>query len=146
MYSFENRFKSLISLDIIRICKIFEILQYSFIFLVLLVITMYFMNKFYYSDKYDLDNKIDHSDNKTKKKFKIFWIVFRDTFIIILLLFYIRKIALLFPSIPNLLYPKFFEHSTLEYSIHIALVVVFIELLPKYKNKIHELKNIISDD
>lgn len=146
MYSFKNRFKKLISLDMIRICKIFEIFQYSLIFLVLLVITMFLLNKFYYSDKYELHNKVDHTDNKTKKIIKIFWIVFRDTFIIILLLFYIRKIALLFPSIPNLLYPKFIEHSTLEYSIHIALVVVFIELLPKYKNKIAELKTIIADE
>jgi hypothetical protein len=108
-----------------------------------LVITMFFLNKYYYTDKYDKNNNINNNDIKVIKIRKIFWIVFRDTFIIIILLFYLRKIALIFPSIPNLLYPKFIEHTTLEYSIHIALVVIFIELLPKYKNKINELRLII---
>lgn len=53
--------------------------------------------------------------------------------------YYVRKIALLFPSIPNLIYPKFNPLTTLDYSIHNALVVVFIELLPSYKERIHSL-------
>ena len=142
MYNFKDRFLKLISLDLIRICKIFEIFQYSLIFLVLLVITMYLLNKYYYDNDYELKNKVDHK-SLLKKKIHIFYIIFRDTFLIILALFYLKKIALLFPSIPSLLYPKFKEHTTLEYSIHIALVVVFIELLPKYKEKIAELRHLM---
>ena len=65
------------------------------------------------------------------------------TFVIIIAFFYIRKIALLFPSIPNLIYPKFNPLTTLDYSIHIALVVVFIEMVPKYIENVDELRKVI---
>ena len=140
MYNFKERFMQLITLDSIRLCKIAEIFQYSFIFLILLCIFMYLVNKFYFTTQYNIKDKIDKVDSKIKKKLKIFTIVFLETFVIIIVFFYIRKIALLFPSIPNLIYPKFNPLTTLDYSIHIALVVVFIEMVPKYIENIDELR------
>ena len=145
MYDFKQRFMELITLDAIRLCKIAEIFQYSFIFLILLCIFIYLVHKFYFNENYDIENKIDKKDSKIKKMLKIFTIVFLETFVIIIVFFYIRKIALLFPSIPNIIYPKFNPLTTLDYSIHIALVVIFIEMLPKYIENIDELrKEIIS--
>lgn len=132
MYSFTERLHQVFTLDMIRICKIGEFLQYSFIFLILLVCLFYILDNYYY--KFYDENK-----NEERSLLSLFMDVFFDTFLIIICLFYLRKIAMLVPSIPNLLYPKFNELTTLDYSIHIALVVVFIELLPKYKNKIHKL-------
>ena len=132
MYSFTKRLHQVFTLDMIRICKIGEFLQYSFIFLILLVCLFYILDNYYY--KFYDENK-----NEERSLLSLFMDVFFDTFLIIICLFYLRKIAMLVPSIPNLLYPKFDELTTLDYSIHIALVVVFIELLPKYKNKIHKL-------
>ena len=140
MYDFKQRFMQLITLDAIRLCKIAEIFQYSFIFLILLCIFMYLVNKFYFTTEYNIKDKIDKVDSKIKKKLKIFTIVFLETFVIIIAFFYIRKIALLFPSIPNLIYPKFNPLTTLDYSIHIALVVVFIEMVPKYIENVDELR------
>lgn len=140
MYNFKERFMQLITLDSIRLCKIAEIFQYSFIFLILLCIFMYLVNKFYFTTQYNIKDKIDKVDSKIKKKLKIFTIVFLETFVIIIAFFYIRKIALLFPSIPNLIYPKFNPLTTLDYSIHIALVVVFIEMVPKYIENVDELR------
>jgi len=140
MYNFKERFMQLITLDSIRLCKIAEIFQYSFIFLILLCIFMYLVNKFYFTTQYNIKDKIDKVDSKIKKKLKIFTIVFLETFVIIIVFFYIRKIALLFPSIPNLIYPKFNPLTTLDYSIHIALVVVFIEMVPKYIENVDELR------
>jgi hypothetical protein len=140
MYNFKERFMQLITLDSIRLCKIAEIFQYSFIFLILLCIFMYLVNKFYFTTDYNIESKINETDSKIKKKLKIFTIVFLETFVIIIAFFYIRKIALLFPSIPNLIYPKFNPLTTLDYSIHIALVVVFIEMVPKYIENVDELR------
>lgn len=139
MYNFYNRLHKLITLDKIRIYKIIEIFQYSFIFLLLLVTLQFILNKFYFL-KYKYDLEIDHKDDKSYNIFKLFMIVFRDTFLIIIILFYLKKVALLFPSIPNLMDNTFREHTTIEYSIHIALVVVFIEFLPEYKKKINQLR------
>jgi hypothetical protein len=140
MYNFKERFMQLITLDAIRLCKIAEIFQYSFIFLILLCIFMYLVNKFYFTTEYNIKNKINKEDSKIKKNLKIFTIVFLETFVIIIAFFYIRKIALLFPSIPNLIYPKFNPLTTLDYSIHIALVVVFIEMVPKYIENVDKLR------
>jgi hypothetical protein len=144
MYNFYERLDKLIKFDKIRFYKILEIFQYSFILLLLLVIFEFLLNKFYFS-KFNLKNEINDKDDKTHNIIKLFLSVFRDTFLIIIILFYIRKIALLFPSIPYLIDNSFKEHTTLEFSIHIALVVVFIEFLPGYLEKIDELRNRISD-
>ena len=132
MYSFTERIQQIFRLDIIRICKIGELFQYSLIFLVLLVSFFYILENYYYSS-------YDEKKEDSKTTFWLFFDVFFDTFLIIIAFFYIRKIALLMPSIPNLLYPKFSPLTTLDYSVHIALVVVFIELLPEYKHKIEKL-------
>jgi hypothetical protein len=50
---------------------------------------------------------------------------------------------LLFPSIPNLIYPKFNPLTTLDYSKSIALVVVFIQMVPKYIENVDELRKVI---
>lgn len=143
MYSFKDRFMKLVTLDKIRICKIFEIFQYTFIFLLLLVILEHYLNKYYFKNL-KLEDEFDDTNDHHYKIFKLFLVIFRDTFLIILCLFYLRKIGLLFPSIPNLIYPEFQEHTTLELSIHIALVVVFIEFLPEYKKKLDKLRQLIS--
>lgn len=143
MYNFNNRLQKLITLDAIRLCKIGEIIQYSFIFLLLLVISMFLLNIIYFNNDYEDGNQINKNNKKYYQIIHIFLIVLRDTILIVLILYYLKKVALLFPSIPKILYPKFIEHTTLDYTIHIALVVVFIEMLPKYKKKILELRNII---
>ena len=96
MYSFNNRLKQLFSMDIIRICKIFELIQYGIIFYILVLIVSYVLNKYYY-----------RGDEKSESIIKLIFSILLDLLIIILLFFYIRKIALLVPSIPHLLYPKF---------------------------------------
>jgi hypothetical protein len=67
MYDFKQRFMQLITLDVIRLCKIAEIFQYSFIFLILLCIFMYLVNKYYYTTQYHIQDKIDKADSKIKR-------------------------------------------------------------------------------
>lgn len=119
-------------MDDIRLCKIFELIQYGIVFYILVLIATGLLNKFYYTDE-------EISDSIVELTFSILL----DLIVIILLFFYIRKIALLVPSIPHLLYPKFKDHTTLDYSVHIALVVLFIELLPKFTRKVENLVELI---
>ena len=65
-----------------------------------------------------------------------------ETFIIVLLVFYVKHIVKLLPSLPSLLYPSFIPHRTIEYTIHIACVVFFIELLPEYKHRVESMNEL----
>jgi len=137
MYSFSNRLDKLISFDMMRICKLFEMIQYSFIFLLLIIIFIHSLNKFYF-EFFSYEKEV--SDEKNNTIFNLFLIVLRDTIVVIIVLFYLRKIALLFPSIPSLIVPSFNPHTTLDISMHIALVFVFLEFIPEYRKKIEELR------
>ncbi len=134
MYSFNKRLKQLFSMDDIRVCKIFELIQYAIVFYILVLIATGVLNKYYYTDE-----EISHSN------VELMFSILLDLVVIILAFFYIRKIALLVPSIPNLLYPKFKDHTTLDYSVDIALVVLLIELLPKFKSKVENLVELIQN-
>tara|TARA_B100000900_G_C20050724_1_gene501839 strand:+ start:173 stop:538 length:366 start_codon:yes stop_codon:yes gene_type:complete len=121
-------------MDDIRVCKIFELIQYAIVFYILVLIATGVLNKYYYTDE-----EISHSN------VELMFSILLDLVVIILAFFYIRKIALLVPSIPNLLYPKFKDHTTLDYSVDIALVVLLIELLPKFKSKVENLVELIQN-
>lgn len=142
MYSFYGRLKQLLIIDSIRLCKIIEIFQYSFVFLLFTMFSVFLLNKYYYGPQDFISEK-----NVQKKKntfLKAFGILFFDVFFIIIIFFFIRKLALLFPSIATIIYPKFKGLTTLEYIIHIALVVVLIESLPKFKEKIIDIGKIMN--
>ena len=142
MYNFYKRLQQVFSMDIIRLCKFAEMFQYSLIFLILIIIAFYLLNKFYYHKA--SHKKEEEKETKQKTFMQHFVSLFIDTFVIVIIFFYIRKIALIVPSIPTLVYPKFKGLTTLDYIIHIALVVVLIEFLPQYKEKIEELGKFIS--
>ena len=141
IYNFHKRLTQLFTFDKIRLYKIVEILQYTTIYSLLVIITSYLLNKYYYK----LDKNINTPDNidiKSKSNnelIKLLGIIVFEIFIITILFFYIRKIGLLIPSIPNLYSSNFKSHTTLDYIIHIGIVVFFIELLPKFKNRFEQL-------
>ena len=85
-------------------------------------------------------NTSDRIENNYTNLVITFFHVLFYIIIITVVFFYSRKIALLFPSIPNIIDKKFIPYTTLEYTVHIALVVTFIELLPEFKNRIVILK------
>ena len=92
MYSFKTQLNKLITLDKIRICKIFEMLQFSFIFLTILSIFVYLFNKYYYKDTKEKDELETEKDTKKRDAknrgiFIEFFDVFTDSFLIILVVF-----------------------------------------------------------
>ena len=130
-YSFKNRLNKLLSLDNIRILKFLEIIQYCFLHMFFVIIVTHIIDKHYY-------NKITINKNQEKSVLNfltIVLIVFIETVILTIILFYIRKIVLLFPSLGNIYNKNFIPHTTLEYTLNISLIYIFFELLPKFRER-----------
>tara|TARA_Y100000389_G_scaffold5904_1_gene5703 strand:+ start:11251 stop:11508 length:258 start_codon:yes stop_codon:yes gene_type:complete len=62
-------------------------------------------------------------------------------FILVVLLFYIRKIALAIPSIGTMIYPNFKPYTTFEYIIHIITVFLFLDTLKSLHYKVERLRD-----
>ena len=139
MYSFQERFNKIISADDIRLFKILEIFEYSFIFFTFTLFLAFLFNKYYYKIKVNQNIK-----KPTKKQiFYKFIKVYSEVFMLILIFYYTKKIGLLIPSFSSFFNKNFIENTTLEYSIHIAIVVVLIEFIPKFKHNLDELMTLL---
>jgi hypothetical protein len=143
-YNFQERLSKLTTFDIIRVCKIFEMLQYSTTFFILIILLVYILNQYYYK-YFKINNEIDKVQDRSNKNFiLLISYLILDTFIIIVSVFYIRKIVLLFPSLPHLYYPKFIPYTTIHFTINVALIFILLTLLPEYKAKLEQLKLYLS--
>ena len=132
-YNYNDRINKLTSLDDIRLLKFFEMIQYSIIYFVLIILLAHVINKYYFSN-------VDVEDMKKEEKnilnfIKIVSLTIFETILIVILVFYIRKVALIIPSYASLFNNKFTPHTTMEYIMHVALTYVLLELLPKFKSK-----------
>jgi len=150
-----DRWSKLISLDKIRLLKILEIFQYTTVFTLITILASILWKKGYniinqkhekYEKKHkkEKENKKNGSDagepeERSKSLLKTIIMLIIETFMIILTVFYIRKIGLLCPSIASIIYPKFRGLTTVEYSEHVAVFIILIELLPEYKRKLDEI-------
>jgi len=143
MYNFYTRLNKLFAIDNIRICKILEIFQYTLIYSILVILCSYLLNNYYYKKDKNISDKPYQEENKYIQIIKLSGIIVFELVVITILFFYIRKIGLLIPSIPNLWYPHFIPHTTLEYIIHIAIVVFLIELLPEFKHQLEDLNRLL---
>jgi hypothetical protein len=144
---YSKRIQQVFNLDKIRILKLLELAQYTLIFTIITLFISYLLNKFYYKN-----NNINHK-NKYKYKYKnktniitiikLFFKLYLEVLIIVILFFYIRKIGLIIPSLSNYLYPRFKSHTTIDYSIHVAIIVIFIELLPNFKHNLEYFNELL---
>jgi hypothetical protein len=132
-YSFKDQWDKLISTDKVRIGKILEMFQYSIIAYIFVVIFTTILNKTIFT--------------KTKEEIKSYSTLllltntFFELFLIIIIMYYIQKIILLFPSIPAICFPGFKEHTTISYVSHTALIFFFLEIVTNLKFRmeiIHE--------
>ena len=124
-YSFSERFQKLISCDKIRIGKILEIFQYTIISYILVILLVSFLNKFIFNQTKEL---IDELSTK-----HLFIRIFFELFFLIIILFYLRKVILLFPSLPALYITGFQEQTVMDYVMHIVLIFFFIEIITNIK-------------
>lgn len=149
-----NRWKNLISLDKIRLLKLLEMFQYTGVYVVLTLIVTIAINKLveilFFKDKKKKENtknKPDETlsintvsykqDNASKLDTFILFLKYTgilivQTFIILVAIYYVRKIGLLIPSISHIIYPKFRPSTTIDFSINIAIFMIISQLLPHH--------------
>ena len=130
-YSFDKQFQKLISFDKIRIGKILEIFQYSLISYVFVIITVTILNKFVFTE-----TREEIEEYSTRILIIRF---FFELFFLIIVLFYLRKVIMLFPSLPALYISGFQEQTIMDYVLHTALVFFFLEIVTNIKFKMDVL-------
>jgi len=129
MHNFITRLNQLISFDKIRLGKFIEFFQYSFIFTFMAAYTAHFTNEY-----------LLFNSSEDDSLFKIIFILSIELAILTIIVFYLRKITLLIPSIASFLFNHFEPYTTLELTIWTVLVFVFIGNIDKLNNKLAIIK------
>ena len=142
-----SKLDKVFSFDKIRGLKILEMFQYTAISVVFTLIASYCINKIYYKfndmigQKQRKDMKLEEEDDGGVGV-SIIRLIF-ELFIIVIAYFYIRKIVLVFPSFAGMLYPKFRPNTTNEYTLHVALIMVLIELQPETHARLKHISHLM---
>lgn len=133
---FQKRLHKLTDFDSIRKLKILEIFQYNFFGFILVTIFAHFMNKQFFNKTYTyfLDKR-NNKDNYHLGFITLCAAVMLETFIIIMTLFYIRKILLLMPSISANINKDFVPLTEFNNIVSITLSFLFIQFLSGYRGK-----------
>lgn len=130
MNYYKQRINQIVTYDNIRIGKFIEIFQFSFIFTILAVIAGYFTNK-YVLITLNGDENILH----------ILATLSIELALLTIIVFYLRKITLLVPSIASLLFTNFKPYTTIELGMWMILVFVFIGSVDKINQKVKIVSN-----
>jgi predicted CDP-diglyceride synthetase/phosphatidate cytidylyltransferase len=142
---FQNRWKKLIAFDDIRKYKIIEMFQYTFILFAISLIVATLLNRTYYTHVQQNNEKEERS---RKKSFwgvmKLIFILFLETVVLTLLVFYMRKLAMLVPSYGSSQNTSFVPFTTLHYVTEFTLLFAFIEMLPEYRYQFVRLGEFLS--
>ena len=125
MKYYQNRFQQILSFDEIRIGKVIEIFQFSLVFTVLATIGSYITNKYLLFD-FNGNENILH----------IFLTLSLELAFLTLLVFYLRKVTLLVPSLAAILFTNFKPYTTIELGMTTILVFVLIGGLDKINYKV----------
>ena len=141
MTSFQKRLKKFFTLDIIRLLEILEMIQFSPVALLTTIGVCYIYNRvLVVLKKRGLRNE---QKEESKNGVKTFLLLFLHTTIFMILSFYIRKFSMIMPSISKIIYPSFIRDTTLEYILHIALFIGFVELIPEFKILFKEMNEVL---
>ena len=63
-----------------------------------------------------------------------------EVFLISLVLFYLRKLIMIVPSIASYLFKDFEPYTTMGYTMSMCIVVIIVELFSDLKEDLHILK------
>ena len=120
----------------VQILKIVEIVQYSVIFFFITTIVSYILNKHVFTET--------KQTIKRMSKFKLAISILSQLIILSIMLYTIRKIAMLIPSIATLMNGTYKAYSTHEYTVHIALVFFFMEMTENIRLKLSLFREILN--
>lgn len=139
-YSFEERWNKLVSMDQIRGLKLMEIAQYTILYFALSLLVARCLNVVYY-DKIKMNREKEYKQRKRTIAglFKLLFIICIELILLIIIMFYIRKVVLLVPSV-GLLYNQHFKpHTTMHFIVEMALMFAFIEMMPEFRIQFERL-------
>jgi len=140
-YDVSSRLTKLIAFDSTRKLKILEMFQYNIIGFLFVTCIAYFLENRYFKKSYDYFYKKNKSaengkiDKSISGFLKLILLVMFETFFIIVILFYIRKLILLFPPAGIYMDDKFKGLTAVDYVIHITVFYLFLEFIPGYRKK-----------
>lgn len=129
MSDFHTRLGQVFAFDRIRLGKIIEIFQYSIIFSILAVFGAYYTNKY-----------MLFSMNENDSFLKLLFLFSMELSVLTIIVFYLRKITMLVPSLASALFKEFIPGTTLEMSLWMILVFVYVGSIDKLNNKVALLK------
>lgn len=121
----EKRVQQLFAVDSIRLGKFMEFIQFSLVFTLLALISAYLINKHLFYSLTDNDSLI-----------KIIIIISLEMAFLTIVVFYLRKITLIIPSIATLLFSNFKPYTTIELAMHMVLIFIFIGGISKINDKV----------
>lgn len=121
----EKRVQQLFAVDSIRLGKFMEFIQFSLVFTLLALISAYLINKHLFYSLTDNDSLI-----------KIIIIISLEMAFLTIVVFYLRKITLIIPSIATLLFSNFKPYTTIELAMHMVLIFIFIGGINKINDKV----------
>ena len=125
MNYYQKRFQQVISYDEIRIGKILEIIQFSFVFTILAVIASYGVNKY-----------ILFEHNEDESAIQILVTLSIELALLTIIVFYLRKITLMVPSIASMIFSNFKPYTTIDLGMWMILVFVFVGGISKINDEI----------
>ena len=121
----EKRVQQLFAVDSIRLGKIMEFIQFSLVFTILALISAYLINKHLF-----------YSLTEDDSLMKIIIIISLEMAFLTIVVFYLRKITLIIPSIATLLFSNFKPYTTIELAMHMVLIFIFIGSISKVNDKV----------
>tara|TARA_Y100000816_G_scaffold284061_1_gene261717 strand:+ start:573 stop:1016 length:444 start_codon:yes stop_codon:yes gene_type:complete len=131
---FKKKINQLIIFDNLRISKLIEMFQYSFIgtFFVLLIMSLLSLIK---------DNLIFDKITNDDGIISIFCKISLEVFIVSIIVFYIRKLIMIFPSIPTLFNKSFKSFTTMDYTFNVCIVYIVLALFTDLQENISVIRN-----
>lgn len=121
----EKRVQQLFAVDSIRLGKFIEFIQFSLVFTILALISAYLINKHLF-----------YSLTEDDSLMKIIIIISLEMAFLTIVVFYLRKITLIIPSIATLLFSNFKPYTTIELAMHMVLIFIFIGSISKVNYKV----------
>lgn len=137
---FQERWDKLVSTDTIRVLKIVEIAQYTILYFALSVVVARFVNGVYYEKVKDSREQEHRKRQRSIPDLvKRLSILCMELFVLTVLIFYMRKLVLLVPSIASLYNKRFKPHTTMHFIVEITLMFAFMEMMPQFRIQFERL-------
>jgi len=128
----KTRIKELFAFDKIRLGKIVEILQSSLVSVLIVSIFGYLFKI--------IKREFLGPINKDENLFIMYLKISIEVFLISVLLFYLRKLIMIVPSVASYLVSGFKPYTTMDYTMSMCIVIIIIELFSDLKEDLDVIK------